>query len=560
MSAVRVRYSVVGERWSIESVGREGVYEFVPVADRTTGPANVLVARDESGVIVEMLVDSAVMSSDAVRLAVDAFGEQVRAFVSQTPTTDLEVVLGEIDPTPSDAVVAVSESGPLVPWRVTVTVVPIPGEPGVPVAASPQLFEAPVAIDPILGRTSDDAGLVRQAQIEQRAKENELVVTVNGVLPGGPWWVRLSDGASGITVALGRLAETIVNRAVNGNLRREPAMSTRMTFGLDVPIPDLHVSVSDTPLIDVGDRDQRRRQWANDLESRAASVNENDAKYAGRLWSDAAEVYRVIGDEPAASRCEERAAESRRRVKRRMLWIAVAGVALVAGLLVAAIAVFTSDDGDGSGTPPAIADTTAPPATAPITVTAAPSTVLSDEPDPDFVEDAGPFELQFTSTMWGIVELLGPTDVVPGDSLTLSAEVRVEIVNLYDRIGCEAVEIGIPPDRIGPSSGPVPTYSVEVRRVTAGGSRPIVDLEPFAVSRELTSFKAVPGSCDFDEADPTQLEEIPVIITFAVTEVELELPADLEPGDYELVLVNGIDVGVNAEGRRLTFRVSDSAR
>ena len=555
MSAVRVRYSVVGERWSIESVGREGVYELVPAAGASSTTPEVLTARDENGVVVEMLVDSAVMSSDAVRLAVDAFGEQVRPFVSQTPATDLEVILGEVDPTPSDAVVAVRESGPLVPWRVTVTMAPIPGEPGVPVAASPQLFEAPVAIDPILGRTSDDSALVRRVQIEQRAKENELVVTVNGVLPGGPWWVRLSDGDSGITVALGRLEETIVNRAVNGNLRREPAMSTRMTFGLEVPIPDLHVSVSDTPLIDVGDRDQRRRQWANDLESRAASVNKNDAKYAGRLWSDAAEVYRVIGDEPAAIRCDERAAEARRRTKRRTLWIVAAGVAVVAGLLAAAVAIFAGDDADGGGTPPAIAETTAPPETTP-----AVASTIADAPDPDFVEDPGPFELQFTPTMWGVVEFVGPTDVAPGTTMTLSVEVRVEIVNLYDRIGCEAVEVGIPPERIESSSGPVPAYSIEVRRVTADGSVPVADLEPFAVSRELTSFKAVPGSCEFDEADPTQLKEIPVIVTFATTDVELELPADIDPGDYELVLVNGIDEGRNAEGRRLTFRVSDSAR
>lgn len=557
MSAVRVRYSAIGERWSIETIGREGKFEFAPITDRTTGPVDVLVARDENGVVVEMLVDSAVMSSDVIRAAVDAFGEQVRPFVSQTPITDLEVVLGEIDFTPGDAAVAISESGPLVPWRVTVTLAPIPGEPGVPVAASPQLFEAPVAIDPILGRSSDDSALVRQVQIEQRGKESELVVTVNGVLPGGPWWVRLSDGESGVTVALGRLEETVVNRAVNGNLRREPAMSTRMTFGLEVPIPDLHVSVSDTPLIDVGDREQRRRRWADDLEIRAASVSKSDARYAERLWSDAATVHRSIGDESAATRCDERAAEARRRAKRRTLWIVIAVVAVVAGLLAAAAAIVAGDAGDDAdGAPPAIAETTAPPVTTSDTVV----TTLVGAPVPDFVEDSGPFELQFTPTMWGVVEILGPTDIAAGSSFTLSAEVRVQIVNLYDRIGCEAVEVGIPPERVGPSSGPVPAFTVEVHRVTADGSVRVVDLEPFAVSRELTSFKAASGSCEFDETDPSQLKEIPVIISFAATDVVLELPADLEPGDYELVLVNGIDVGVNAEGRRLAFRVNDSVR
>ena len=71
MSAVRVRYSAIGERWSIEAVGREGVYEFAPLADRNAGLADVSVARDENGVVVEMLVDSAVVSSEAVRVAVD---------------------------------------------------------------------------------------------------------------------------------------------------------------------------------------------------------------------------------------------------------------------------------------------------------------------------------------------------------------------------------------------------------------------------------------------------------------------------------------------------------
>lgn len=554
MSAVRVHYSAIGERWSIETVGGGGRFDLVPIADRTTGTSEVLVARDENGVVVEMLVDSAVMSSEAIRVAVDAFGEQIRPFVSQTPVTDLEVVLGEVDPAPSDAMVAVAESGPLVPWRVTVTVAPISGEPGVPVAASPQLFEAPVAIDPILGRSSDDATLVRQVQIEQRGKESELVVTVNGVLPGGPWWVRLSDGESGVTVALGRLEETIVNRAVNGNLRREPAMSTRMTFGLEVPIPDLHVSVSDAPLIDVGDREQRRRQWANDLESRAASVSKNDAKYASRLWSDAADVYRLIGDEPAATRCEERAVESRRRVKRRTLWIVVAGVAVVAGLLAAAVVIFAGDDGDG--VPPAIAETTAPADTTPITV----ATTPPDGPDPDFVEDAGPFELQFDPKMWGIVEFTGPTTVAPGDTLNMTIEVRVQIDLMYDRIGCEAVEVGIPPNVLGEGTGPAPTYTVEARRITAAGVASTVALEPFAVSRTVTSFKALPGSCVYDESDPAQLKEIGVIVRFAATDVMFDLPADLEPGDYELALVNGLGEGKNADGRRLAFRVSDSAR
>lgn len=555
MSAVRVRYSLLGERWSIESVGREGVYDFVPLADRTSGPADVLVARDENGVVVEMLVDSAVMSSEAVRVAVDAFGEQVRPFVSQTPATDLEVVLGEVDPTPSDALVVVAESGPLVPWRVTVTRAPILGEPGVPVAASPHLFEAPVAIDPILGRSSDDSALVRQVQVEQRSKESELVVTVNGVLPGGPWWVRLSDGESGVTVALGRLEETIVNRAVNGNLRREPAMSTRMTFGLEVPIPDLHVSVSDTPLIDVGDREQRRRQWANDLESRAASVSNNDAKYASRLWSDAAEVYRVIGDEPAAMRCDERGAEARRRVKRRSLWIVVAGVAVVAGLLAAAVAIFANGD-EGDGVPPAVAETTAPPETAPVTA----ASTIADGPDPDFVEDSGPFELQFDPKMWGVVELVGPMTLAPGESLSMKIEVRVQIDLLYDRIGCQAVEVGIPPSALGEGTGPAPTYTVEARRIAAAGVASTFALDPFAVSRTITSFKALPGSCVYDENDPAQLKEVGVIVTFAETDVVFELPADIEPGDYELALVNGLGEGVNAEGRRLAFRVSDSAR
>lgn len=545
MSAVRVRYSVLGERWSIEQVGREGVFDLVAVSD------GVVVARDGNEDIVEMIIDVSTIPSDVVELAVNAFGEQIRPFVSQVPGSDLEVVLGDVDPTPSDSLVEVAESGPMVPWRVTVSFEPLPGEPGVPVPASPQLFEAPVAIDPILDRRNDSS-LVRQVQIEQRAKESELVVTVNGVLPGGPWWVRLSDGGSGVTVALGRLEESIVNRAVNGNLRREPAMSTRMAYGLDVPIPDLHVAVSDTPLIDVGDREQRRRQWAGDLESRAESVSSSDPRYATRLWSDAAEVYRSIGDERAARHCDERALDTRRRAKRRV-WLFVAGVvAVVAGIAAAAWIIFTGDDGDGA--PPAVAETTVAPEST------APPETAPETPDPDFVEDAGPFELQFDPKMFGIVELVGPTTVAPGDSLDLKIEVRVQIDLLYDRVGCQAVEIGIPPSALGEGTGPAPTYTVEARRITSSGVVSTIDLAPFAVSRTVTSFKALPGSCVYDESDPAQLKEVGVIVTFAATDVALDIPADAEPGDYELVLVNGLGVGENAEGRRLAFRVSDSAR
>lgn len=549
MSAVRLRFSLLGERWSIEKVGREGRFDLDPMGD------DVYVARDESGDVVEVVIDRVDIPDDVADFVVSVFGEGLRVHFQSVPTTDLEVTLGDVDEVTVDSeIVVATEPAPPVPWRVTVTMQPLAGEPGVPVASSPQLFQAPVAIDPILARSSDDSSVVRQVQIEQRSKESELVVTVNGVLPGGPWWVRMSEGETGVTVALGRLEETIVNRAVDGGLRREPAMSTRMTYGLDVPLPDLHVSVSDTPLIDVGDREQRRRQWAADLEVRADSAT-TDPKYASRLFADAAEVYESIGDDPGANRCRLRAAESRRRVRRRTLALVLTAVAVVAGLVAAAIAIFTRGDGDGS-VPPVVSETTAPLETTLVTSASTPTL----EPDPNFVEDAGPFELQFTPTMWGIVEITGPTVLAPGESMTLTAEVRIQITSLYDRIGCEAVEIGIPPERLGSGSGPVPTYSVEARRVTASGMGLSVPLEPFAVSRTITSFRAVPGSCVYDESDPSQLKEIPVIVTFAATDVVTPLPAEIEAGDYELVLINGIDIGKNAEGRRLAFRVSDSVR
>lgn len=557
MSAVRLRFSLLGERWSIEKVGREGRFDLEPMGD------DVYVARDESGDVVEVVIDRTDIPDDVADFVVAEFGEDLRIHFQSVPTTDLEVTLGDVDEEAVDSeIVVATQPAPPVPWRVTVTMQPLAGEPGVPVASSPQLFQAPVAIDPILARGTDDSSVVRQVQIEQRTKESELVVTVNGVLPGGPWWVRMSEGETGVTVALGRLEETIVNRAVNGGLRREPAMSTRMTYGLDVPLPDLHVSVSDTPLIDVGDREQRRRQWAVDLEARAGSAT-TDPKYSARLFADAAEVYESIGDDPGANRCRLGAAESRRRVRRRTLALVLTAVAVVAGLVIAAIAIFTAGDDDGS-IPPAVAESTFAPdeesISDPADPPAAASTAPSIEPDPDFVEDAGPFELQFTPTMWGIVEITGPTVLAPGGSMALTAEVRVQITSPYDRIGCEAVEVGIPPERLGSGSGPVPTYSVEARRVTASGVGTRVSLEPFAVSRTITSFRAVPGSCVYDESDPSQLKEIPVIVTFAATDVSVQLPPDIEAGDYELVLINGIDIGKNAEGRRLAFRVSDSVR
>ena len=550
MSAVRLRYSLLGERWSVEKVGREGRFDLVPSQD------DVYVARDDSGDVVEVVIDRPEIPSDVIDFVTANFDGDLRPYLGMTPSTDLEVTLGEVDPGTGDAgSVVANQPSPPVPWRVTIAVQPLPGEPGVPVANSPQLFEAPVAIDPILARGTDESALVRHVQIEQRSKESELVVTVNGVLPGGPWWVRMSDGDTGVTVALGRLEETVVNRSVNGGLRREPAMSTRMTYGLDVPLPDLHVSVSDTPLIDVGDREQRRRQWAVDLEARAETATSSDPKYASRLWSDAAEVYEAIGDEPGANRCRLRADESRRRVRRRTLAVILTAVAVVAGLVVAAIAIFTSDDGDGS-TPPVVAETTVVDETLP-SDPPTPATEVPTGPDPDFVVDAGPMELQFDPKMFGVIEILGPTEVVAGATLDIRAEIRVQIDLLYDRIGCQAVEVGIPPNLLGESSGPAPTYTVEARRLTAAGVASIVPLSPFAASRTITSFKALPGSCDYGEDDPTELREVGVIVTFAATDVTFVLPDDMEAGDYELALVNGLGLGRNDDGRRLAFRVTE---
>lgn len=545
MSAVRVRYALVGERWSIEIVGQEGVFDLVPVTE------GVSVARDDAGALVEMIVDAAVLPPEVVRLAVDAFGEQVRPYVTSQPTVDLEVVLGEIDEVQSGAVVGVRDAGPLVPWRVTVTVAPLRGEPGVPVASSPQLFEVPLAIDPSLGRTSDDSPLVRQVQIEQRAKESELLVTVNGVLPGGPWWVRLSDGETGVTIALGRLEETIVNRVVAGTLRREPAMSTRMTFGLEVPIPELHVSVSDTPLVDVGDRTQRRRQWADDLAGRAESVGSRDPKYAVRLWSDAADVYRAVGDDVAARRCDGRGAESRRRVKRRILWIALGGAALVAALMAAAVAIFSGGD-DGGGAPPAVADTVVAPETVPSpTVVATENESAEESP-----VDAGPMEFRFDERLRAVVELDDTGELAPGSTLRLSILATVSFPGVYDRLGCLSVEQGLDPDQVGPITGPVPTYEVELRRPLINGNVDRIELAPFAVKREISRFQAPPGQCTFGEDDPTLVSDVEVEISFGSTDVEWVLPDDIEPGVWEVVLINGVGTRESIDGRRLAFRVT----
>lgn len=549
MSAVRLRYSLLGERWSIEKVGREGRFDLEPSQD------DVYVARDESGDVVEVVIDRPQVPSDVIDFVTVSFGDDLGPYLGMTPSTDLEVTVGEIDPVSTDSeIVVANEPVRPVPWQVTLTVHPLPGEPGVPVANSPQLFEAPVAIDPILARGTDDSTLVRHVQIEQRSKESELVITVNGVLPGGPWWVRMSEGETGTTVALGRLEETVVNRAVKGGLRREPAMSTRMTYGLDVPLPDLHVSVSDTPLIDVGDREQRRRQWAIDLESHAEATISTDPKYASRLWSDAAEVYEAISDDPGSKRCRQRADESRRRVRRRNLAVLLVAVAVVAGLVVAAITIFTSDD--GGSTPPAAAETTVVDETS-ASEPPSPPTEVPVGPDPDFVVDAGPMELQFDPKMFGVIEIVGPTELVAGAALDIRAEIRVQIDLLYDRIGCEAVEVGIPPNLLGEGSGPAPTYTVEARRLTAAGVASTVALSPFAASRTITSFKALPGSCDYGDDDPTELREVGVIVTFAATDVTFVLPDDMEPGDYELALVNGLGLGRNDDGRRLAFRVTE---
>jgi hypothetical protein len=546
MSAVRVRYAVVGERWSIEIVGQEGLFDLIPVSE------GVSVARNDTGALVEMIVDSAIMPPEVVRLAVDAFGEQVRPYVTSPSAVDLEVVLGEIDQPPRDALVAVRDSGLVVPWRWSVTLAPLPGEPGVPVASSPQLYEAPVLIDPTLGRPGNGTFLERRVQIEQRAQEAELVVTVNGVLPGGPWWVRLSDNATGVTIALGRLEETIVNRVVGGNLRREPAMSTRMTFGLDVPIPELHVAVSDTPLVEVGDREQRRRQWADDLAGRAESVAARDPKYAARLWADAAEVYRAVDDEFSAQRCDERSAENRRRVRRRTWWIVLAGVALVATLVVAAVAIFSGDD-DGDGAAPAVAETAAPldsepPATAPVTAVA---------PADELPVDSGPLEFRFDERLRAVVELVDSDELGPGSTLRLSILATVSFPGVYDRLGCLSVEQGLDPNQVGPITGPVPTYEVELRRPLINGNFDRVELEPFAVKREISRFQAPPGQCTFGEDDPTLVSDVEVEISFGLTDVEWMLPADIEPGVWEVVLINGVGTRESLDGRRLAFRVAD---
>jgi hypothetical protein len=325
-----------------------------------------------------------------------------------------------------------------------------------------------------------------------------------------------------------------------------------MTFGLDVPVPDLHVSVSDTPLVDVGDREQRRRQWADDLAGRAESVASQDPKYAARLWADAAEVYRAVDDGVAARRCDERRDAMRRRVNRRVWWIVLGGVAFVAALAAAAVAIFSGDD-DGDGIAPTVAETAAPvdsvpPATAPVTAVS-----LADE----LPVDAGPMEFRFDERLRAVVELVDSDELGPGSTLRLSILATVSFPGVYDRLGCLSVEQGLDPSQVGPITGPVPTYEVELRRPLIDGNFDRVELEPFAVKREISRFQAPPGQCTFGEDDPTLVSDVEVEISFGLTDVEWILPDDIEPGVWEVVLINGVGTRESLDGRRLAFRVAD---
>ena len=209
MAESMIRFDELTGRWEILRTDVGALSELTGIAD------GVQVAYSSTGELGLVLVDVEVLDNvpREVREVVDAaFG---------VGTWDSMTGHGPLSP-------ATTSSAPILE--------PVPHEPGIPERSGPDRYVV------------DDGGDVITIRVDSATIEVEVPRVA------GREWVRVARADSGVTVALGR-----VRTAEDGS------GSTRVSYGLPIPVTDLHFDVTSSPLEPLPDRATRRRRWAEGL-------------------------------------------------------------------------------------------------------------------------------------------------------------------------------------------------------------------------------------------------------------------------------------------------------
>jgi hypothetical protein len=513
MRRIRVQYSPMGQRWSIDVVGWETNVEEV------SEQGDVTISRDQRGRVVSIVVDASRLESDVARIISENFGREIADLMTESNEDEVDELFVTGDRAGSSVVRSQPDGA-------STAVVVLSNEPGVPSPIDDGRFRFVVEADSrnVVGLLDHDRSAAR-IRIEIGLRGN-----------GTTLWVRVAEGESGAILALAPLRET-----------GEESSSADLAFGLDVSMQALHVSVSEEPMSDPGDRVDRRRSWARSLEgaaSRRARWLRSDAPF---LYERAATVYENLGDGESATRCRAVA----RRVRRRRISFGGLGFFVLA-IALAGIGFIVGRDGS-SGSLPVVE-------TVPLVEVSEPPSVIVAEPPPVTVAEPpptpGPVDLVFDDDQEAQVFVTGDAVLSPGEEVRFVVRAQaVEEVNfnrLQDCVGAESGLAGKNVSGDGPMYQPTFIPVLENRSDPSVGSRAF---SPFAVTRAIETYFVISGAC----LDNWSQDGVPFTASararYVQHEVSIELPEDLEPGIWALRLFLENVEGISADGTLPTIRV-----
>lgn len=504
MRRIRVQYSPMGQRWSIDLVGSEGrVAEVVEQGD-------VTICRDERGRVTSIVVDAEQLEPHVVETIAENFGREIADLMAGPSDDEIDEVFIS-DDQPGSAVVRGDSP------RAGSPMVVLPDEPGVPSPVDRNRFRIVLDVD-----TKSVEGLLEHDRATARIR-----IEV-GVAPDGePRWVRVAEGESGAILALAPLKAST-----------DGASEADFAFGLGVPMQTLHVSVSDEPLADPGERSDRRRRWARDLETSAMRRARRLRADASTLFDRAAGVHDNVGDHDAAERCRAAA----RRVRGRRRWFGGFGVSVA--LIALAGLSFALGRTDSAEVDAVETDVALTP-------------VVSDPPAPTLPADPpnpGPIDVVFDEGREAQVFVTGDAALSPGEDLVFVVRTRastnVTFEQLQDCVNSESGNSLV--------SGDGPMYQPTFIPVLVNVSDPTVGsraFAPFAVDRSADTYFVLPGACSQNWIQDGIRFTAAAIATYSAYTSTISLPNDLEPGLWELRLVLENVEGVSAAGKYVTIRV-----
>ena len=496
MSQVRIQFSSIGERWTLERVGT------VPAGDLEPIGATTMVGRDSSGSVVEMVIDEVSPSDEVIRLAVESFGDDVESVLRALPIGEIDVVVGD----GLEVAIPTAERSPA--RRASIQISVMTGEPGIAVPTSDNVYRVVL----------ESSGGPAPAVVERDSDRARIGVSIPVAAAPEGSWVRVADSESGTILAI-------------GELRPESDGENRasMTFSLDVPTQALHFSATDEPLSDPGTRRERRRRWARETELLAQSKRLGQAREAAELLRRAAEIYEAIDDTASAERCRSQARSLEARRRRRVIVGAIIALLLVGGATGFLISGFDDSNKPGLSSNPG------------------PVNLVFDSPsDP-------------SNTLGARLMVSGASTFRAGSTLELVVQAKVEMTDAFsypDAVTCRGA-VGGNSNSAGDGAMYLPVFSPKLTYLGSDGVGARV-LDPFEVSGKVQTEFMSREQCSRLEgvANPqaVMLNGVARLVPFTHT---IELPSDMESGFWAVTLVSGDEDGTPSGDQPIIIEVVD---